>query len=786
MEEDIKGLNSIEVEARIREGKINVDSSPRTKTIKEIIHDNFFTYFNFLNLVLGLMIFVAGLINGMFLNALKNCLFMGVIITNTLISIIEEVISKKIIDKLSLLNDSKATVIRNGKKEKIDIYSLVLDDVIYLTLGSEIPSDSIVISGSIEVNESLLTGEPNSIKKDVDANLLSGSFVVSGSCFARITHVGKDNYASKITAEAKYAKPAPSVIMNSFTKMLKILSIMIIPVGTIMFIKEYLVTSSVSESVFTTVAALIGMIPEGLVLLTSSVMAVGVIKLYKEHVLVQELYAIESLARVDAIALDKTGTLTEGKMAVKDFVESKDYSKMDVIDYFKRYTYASEDTNMTMNALKDYFGSDRLTPDKRKAFSSEKKYSAVYLDGEGIFMGAPDVLFKDKAKDIEKYLEEYRVLALGKKKSDNLDDYDNLELIGFVLVEDVIRPSAKETLEYFKSSGVLVKIISGDNAKTVVSIAKKVGLNDATGIDIADLDEKGVIEACDKYDVLGRAKPNQKKWIIRHLKKQGHTVAMTGDGVNDVLALKESDCAISVKSGSDAARNVSKLILLNDDFNSLPKVVAEGRRTINNVERSGSLLLAKTLYTLFLILFSIVVPQKYFFIPIQLTFITAFTIGVPSFILALEPNNELVSGNFLLKIFAKALPAALIVVFNVALTSAFSSLFDLPYELQSTISVYLTTITGLLYLHKICTPPTILRRLLFTTMLIGFIIGCTVLPDFFNLLHINYTILLIVFVLSIDSFYIFKIFNYLISKIFHHFDKSIKVENSVYKEKVEA
>lgn len=783
MNEKISGLTNEEVNKRIKDGKINHDESPKTKSIGMIIRDNLFTYFNFLNLALGAMTFTAGFINGDILNGLKNCLFMGVIITNTLISIIEEVISKKIIDKLSVLNEAKATVIRNNEEQEIPINEIVLDDVIKLTLGHQIPSDSVIIDGEIEVNESLLTGESDLIKKKKDDEILSGSFVASGIAYAKVINVGKDNYAAKITAEAKHAKKADSVIMNSFTKILKILSALIIPIGIIMFIKEYMVTGSAPESIFTTVAALIGMIPEGLVLLTSSVMAVGVIKLYREHVLVQELYAIESLARVDAICLDKTGTLTEGKMKVHDFIETSKYPKVDVIDYFKKFTLASMDSNMTMDALGSYFDGLKIEAKNRLAFSSERKYSALEFDDYSLYMGAPDILCKKtNLKKINKYIEDYRVLAICKKDGP-ISDINNIELIGFVLIEDIIRPSAKETLQYFKDSGVLVKIISGDNSATVTTIAKKVGVENAKGIDISGFDETQVQKAVKEYDVLGRVTPIQKKWVIKYLQSEGHTVAMTGDGVNDVLALKESDCAISIKSGTDAARNVSKLILLNDDFNCLPKVVAEGRRTINNVERSSSLLMVKTLYTLFLIAFSIIVSQKYFFIPIQLTFITAFTIGTPSFILALEPNNEKVEGNFLLKILSKALPVALIVVFNIALTSAFSSLFNLPYELQSTISVYLTTITGLLYLYKICTPFTMLRSILFSTMTTGFVIGALFLPQFFSLMPINPTIILIVFVLAIDSFYIYKIITLGITKIFHHFDETIKVENKIYQVK---
>ncbi len=780
---DIKvGLTSKEVESRIKKGLVNYNDVPKTKSIKEIIRDNFFTYFNFLNIALGAAVFIASLFKGNMFYGLKNCLFMGVIIVNSIISIVEEIISKIIIDRLSVMSESKVDTLRDGVIKELSLEEIVLDDVIKLSLGHQVVADSIVVDGELEVNESLITGESDSIKKKKGDELLSGSFIVSGNAYAQVIHVGKDNYVSQISNAAKYKKDVNSVVMESFTKMLKILSILIIPIGIIMMINQYFVTNNFADSIFTSVASLIGMIPEGLVLLTSSVMAVGVIKLYKVHVLVQQLYAIETLARVDAICLDKTGTLTEGKMAVKEIIGAKRNSAAKVEEYLSLYTLASNDTNATMMALKDYFKGDRVEAKDRIDFSSDRKYSALEFDDYSLYLGAPDVVLKNKVdKKIDKYIEDYRVVALGMKKGKIDTNLKGIEPIGYVLVEDLIRPSAKETLDYFKNNDVLVKIISGDNVKTVMSIARRVGLEDIKGIDIGELTDEELDNVIDEYQVFGRVKPYQKQLIIKHLKKNGHTVAMTGDGVNDVLALKESDCAISVKSGTDAARNVSQLILLDDDFNSLPKVVAEGRQTINNVERSASLLLVKTLYTIMLIIFSILSFQKYFFIPIQLTFITTFTIGAPSFILALEPNDKLVEGNFLFKIFAKALPTALTVVFNVVIVSAFSAVFGLSYELQSSISVILTTITGLYYLFKICYPLNIFRGTLFGVMTTGFIYCLFFQPTFFNLIPMDNVSYLIVIVLAIDSFYIYKLLNFIITKIFSKLDSTIKVESDIYK-----
>ena len=774
-----KGLSSKQVEERFNDGRYNYDDTPKTKTIKEIIKSNFFNYFNFLNLILGISAFVAGIIKDNLLFGLKNCLFMGVIIVNSVISIVEEIMSKRIIDRLSLLSEAKVNVLRDGKKESLSKDQIVLDDILLLSAGDQIVADSVIVDGTIEVNESLITGESNSINKNIDDELLSGSFVVSGNAIVRVIHVGKDNYISKISSEAKKDKKVNSVIMRSFEILLKVLGFLIIPIGILMMISQYKVTNSIPDSLFSTVAALIGMIPEGLVLLTSSVMAVGVFKLYRVNVLVQKLEAIEALARVDVICLDKTGTLTEGRMKVVDWFNYGNYDEEDLEEEIIKYANSCNDTNETMKAIKEYFNGSNEEVTKRIDFSSERKFGALEFNNYSLYLGAPQVLCNSKELDfIDKYVDEYRVIAFAKKSGKLSTKLDDVKVIGFIVLEDVIRPSAKATLEYFKNSNVDVKIISGDDERTVSQIARKVGLDNAEGINIGELTREELITKINDYQVFGRVKPMQKKWIVSYLKSQGHTVAMTGDGVNDVLALRESDCAISVKSGTDAARNVSQLVLLNDDFNSIPQVVKEGRQTINNVERSASLLLVKTIYTILLVIFSIAVPQKYFFIPIQLTFITTVTIGAPSFILALEPNNEQIKGKFLLKILAKSLPAALTVVINIIVVSMFSYLFNIDYETQSTISVLLTAFTGLLYLLKICYPFSVLRGILFFTMTAIFILGAVYIPEFFNLMPINLAIGLMVFVLGMNSVTIFKVLTFIITFIFSKLDKSIEFKKA--------
>lgn len=781
--DEIKGLTHEEVEYRKNKGLSNYNDAPKTKTIGQIIKDNVFTYFNFLNLALGIAIFLASVLDGNVINGLKNCLFMGVIIVNSVISIVEEIISKKIIDKLSIVSESKVEVLRDDKIITCSLEDVVMDDIVKLSLGHQVVCDSIVLDGEIEVSESLITGESDSIKKVKGDELLSGSYILSGNAYAKVVHVGKENYVSKISNEAKYKKDVNSMIMGSFTKILKILSIAIIPIGIIVFINEYNITGNLTGSIFKTVGSLIGMIPDGLVLLTSSVMAVGVIKLYRVHVLVQQLYAIETLARVDAICLDKTGTLTVGKMKLKEILPSKNYSKFEVDNYLKKYALSSDDNNQTMAALKEHYEGEKLTAKNKIPFSSSRKFSAIEFDDYSLYFGAPEIVFKGKVdkKIIDDNIDNYRVLAFGKKDGKIDENLNNIEPLGYILIEDIIRPSAKDTLDYFKNNNVLVKIISGDNVKTVMSIARKVGLTDLNGIDIGGLSDEELKEAIDNNQVFGRARPEQKKTIIKYLKSKGHTVAMTGDGVNDVLALKESDCAISVKSGTDAARNVAQLILLDDDFNSLPRVVEEGRQTINNVERSASLLLNKTLYTIMIIIFAIIAHQEYVFIPIHLTLITTFTIGAPSFVLALEPNHELVKGKFLLKVFAKSLPTALTVLFNIVVIHALASAFNIPNEMKYSLCVILTTITGLYYLFKICHPINWYRGTLFGVMTIGFIYCLFYQNALFDIMAINSTILILTLILAIDSFYIYKIINYIVTAIFHKLDDSIKVESNIYK-----
>ena len=773
------GLSSIQINERIQNNLVNYNDQPPTKTIKQIIMSNFFTYFNFINLILGAAIIGAGIYGGEIWESIKNCTFMGVIICNSVISIIQEVISKKTIDRLSVLAEAKVLSIRNGKEVKLGIEEIVLDDVLHFKMGNQVVTDSVILDGNVEVNESFLTGEVDPIPKKQGDTILSGSFIVSGSCYARVDHIGKDNYISKISAEAKYEKKVNSVIMNSFEKILKVLSVVIVPVGIFLLINQLKVTDyNITSSIFNTVGALIGMIPEGLLLLTSSVMAVSVVRLSKYHVLVQQLYCIETLARVDVICLDKTGTITEGAMELVDVVCEDGISNQALDEILSNFSYAFDNVNATMEALQARYSSSGIwTVTEKLEFSSSRKFSAVAFDGRGsYYIGAPEFVLKSDFSKYQSRVEQYsdyRVLVVCYSNEQLMSQPVNLKVLGFLLIQDKIRKEAPDTLRYFKEQGVQVKIISGDNFKTVCSIAKRAGLTDIKGMDATLLTEKNVDEMLERYDVFGRVTPSQKKMIIESLQRQGHTVAMTGDGVNDVLALKKADCSIAMASGSDAAKNVSQLVLLDSNFASMPKVVAEGRRTINNVERSASLLLIKTIFTCILVVICIFMESEYFYLPIHLSLITTCTISIPSFVLALEPNHNLVTGNFMLKVVGKSLPAALTVVFNVVMIVLFREQFSIDENLTSTLIVIMTGTTGFIFLARMCRPFNWFRGCLFGFLVALFTYVVMFQYDFFDMSQVNFGTILLYIVFAICSVWIFDKLNrgveFLLRKLDKHY-----------------
>lgn len=779
MEKEIKryspkineGLNTEQIEERKAKNLVNFDTTIPTKSIKSIICSNFFTIFNLINLLLAIAVFLV--------HEYRNMLFIGLVIINTAISTIQEIHSKRVIDKLSLISSNKVKCQRNGKEEIIQTNEIVLDDILLFEAGNQIVTDSILLEGEIEVNESFVTGEADPVIKKVGDMILSGSFVVSGKGKAKVEHIGEDNFTSKISKETRYIKKIKSEIMTSLNKIIKTVSVIIIPIGALLFIGQLNIEGAmVKDAVVHTVAAIIGMIPEGLVLLTSTVLAVSVIRLSKSNVLVQELFCIETLARVNVLCLDKTGTITEGKMEVNKMIPIN--TKEDTLkEILTQIAFASEDNNATILALKEKFVAQKQNwkIQKRIPFSSDKKWSGIEFQEKGLYvMGAPEFILKEKQEnirqEIQKYTSDYRVLLVAKvqKIGGGNELLGEIQVLGLVLITDKLRKNATETLNYFKQQGVDIRIISGDNPITVSKIAKRAGVEQAEKfIDCSTLTtEEEIKEAVKKYKVFGRVTPIQKKQIVSALKELGNSVAMTGDGVNDIIALKEADCSIAMAEGSDAARNVSQLVLLDSNFASMPKIVAEGRRTINNLERSASLFLSKTIYSTFLAILFIITSAPYPFMPIQLSLIGLVCIGIPSFVLALEPNKERVKGKFIGNVISKSIPTGLTVILNIMITLGMYKIYHLPEEIYATICVILTVFTGFMLLIKISRPFNVLRGILVPALAILFGACCFILKDLFTIVlpleYIELTIILI----GIAVFN-FIISNWVSSKILNKF-----------------
>lgn len=708
----LTGLTDEQVNERIEQGKVNADENPNTRTYKQIVRENTLTFFNFLNLVLLILVLMVG--------SYKNAFFVGIIIINTLIGIAQEIRAKKTIDKLAILTAKKSIVIREGKKWTVPTEDLVLDDLVCLKTGDQVPADAKVLEGSVEVNESLLTGESDNLPKNVGDELFSGSFVTSGEACCQIIHVGKDNYAAQITSEAKEFKRHNSELKNSLNAILKVISIIIVPLGTLLFYKQYYVVGNTfKDSIVSMVAGVLGMIPEGLVLLTSVALTLGALVLANKKTLVQELYCIETLARVDTLCLDKTGTITEGTMCVErveawgevsqnrdtDEIPTEDEDEPKVVltkekqpenpetstevvsaensagsteqpdlheieNMMANLMYVLKDQNATIDALRKRFpAKSSMTLEHIVSFSSDRKYSgAVFEDNGTYLMGAAQFLFPEGREDIldvcQNYAEEglrVLVLAHSTQMAEGTELPENLEPAALLLLTDVIREEAPDTLQFFDSQEVDLKVISGDDPVTVSAIAKRAGLKNAENyVDATTLEtEEQLEEAVAKYSVFGRVTPQQKKEMVQALQKQGHTVAMTGDGVNDVLALKEADCSIAMAQGSDAAKNIANVVLLDSNFASMPHIVNQGRRVVNNIRTAASMFLIKTMFSVMLSLLTIFFGNAYPFEPIQMSLISACAVGIPTFLLAQENNYDKIDHTFLRHVFLNAFPAAI-------------------------------------------------------------------------------------------------------------------------------
>ena len=730
------GLTTDEVELRQMAGLANAIDTGSTKRISSIISSNILTFFNFLNFGIA-----AWLISVR--SSISNLFFLGVIFANITIGIIQEIRAKKMIDKLSLLSAPTAIVIRDKDEMEIAIQDVVIDDILFLSTGKQIPADAVVREGTIEVNESLLTGESDSIIKRKGDTLYSGSFVVSGSCYVQATAIGTDIYIQKLTNQAKKYKKPKSDLLGSLKIIIRTVGAFILPMAGILFYMMWHNSSlTYAEIVRSTAGAMIGMIPSGLFLLTSMALAVGVIRLAQNNTLVQELYCIEMLARVDMLCLDKTGTITDGTMTVKSIIEYKNNQGLSLKHIISAILNAQNDQNLTSEALSDRFGTaKRIRHRNLIPFSSTRKYSAVQFDRYGTFvLGAPEFVLQGNYQQISREVdrqagEGYRVLVVGFNDHDIKDNQLTgiTEPLALIMIEDTIRPDAIETIEYFKQHNVEVKVISGDNPITVSRISVRAGIENAEKyISLENMHDKEVVRAASRYTVFGRVSPHQKKLLIESMKNNGHTVAMTGDGVNDILALKEADTSIAMASGSEAARNVSHLVLLDSNFSSMPKVVSEGRRVINNVQRVSTLFLTKTIFSFLLAIIAIARRGVYPIQPSQLVLIDYLVIGLPSFFLALEANNRLVKGKFLFNIIKAALPGALVVMINSLIIFAFAGVLGMGYIEISTLIVISATVTSLTVLYRVSTPFNRMRRVLFSIMVISFLLAIIFIPHFFS------------------------------------------------------
>ena len=743
MDREFLGLTSDEVRERMESGKSNVATTVKTKSIKRIFTDNICTMFNLINVIL----FVALLLVGSY----KNMLFIGVVVCNTVIGIIQEIRSKKSVDTLTILTESKLDVLRGGKIVRLSKEELVLDDIIILSRGSQVPADCILVKGGCKVNESLLTGESDLIEKQPGDELLSGSFISAGTCCCRVNRVGADSYAAKINNEAKYIKKNNSQILHSFKFIINLCTAIIFPLGAMLFVSKYFIHhESIQDTVLSTVSALVGMIPGGMILLTSTVLAVSVIRLSRKKVLVNEMYCIETLARVDVICLDKTGTLTADAMHVSDLI-CLNADEAEIKTALSSVRHASEDINATLQAIADY--TDDIKPVECKRFtpfSSETKWSGGrFADGKTYIIGAAEFVFSDKEKHKEVFER---------------------------IFKDTMRENVNRTVDYFKEQGVTLKVISGDSVQTVRNIAMETGIEGADrAVDMTEIKtDEQLDEAAEKYNIFGRVTPAQKKKLVLALKAHGHSVAMTGDGVNDVLALKEADCSVAMASGSEAARNVSQLVLVDNDFAAMPEVVAEGRRTINNIERSSSLYLVKTIYSILLALFFTFTAITYPFEPIQLTLIGALTIGFPSFVLALQPNRNIVKGNFTLNIIARALPAAISVFLNVITAAILSLVLPISHEEISTIAVYVTALSCLLLVIRLSLPLNALRTAMLVLSTLGLTIAFIFFGKLFNLVFLGTDAIIILCILAAATLVLFNLM-YTIADRFIQKNKNKKI-----------
>lgn len=788
---NITGLTDEEVRQRVEEGLTNRADISTDKTTKEIVVSNVFTYFNLIFLVITILLIMVG--------SFRNLTFLPIIIGNTVIGIVQEIRAKKTLEKMSLLNAPHADVIRNGSVKQISTDELVKDDVILLTAGKQICADAVVISGNIQVNESLLTGEADEVEKTEGSTLMSGSFVVSGECYARLEKVGNESYISKLSLEAKsMGGKEQSEMIRSINLIVKWVGIVIIPIGLILFWQSHFVNGeSITKSVTSTVAAIIGMIPEGLYLLTTVALALSTMKLARKKVLLHDMKSIETLARVDVLCVDKTGTITEPDMKLKEIFLCKnsgadgtqtaltlDELKSLILDYAN----ASVDNNATMLALKAY-AAEALTNNtsalhrtavSQQAFSSSLKYGSVTFSDGTYLLGAPEFIMHEDFARIEEEIIPYadkgdRVLLFARYDGENVENGINGSVtpLGFVALANPIRENAVKTFEYFKSQGVSIKVISGDNPRTVSRIAIQAGIESAESfVDAATLDtEDKIADAVNKYTVFGRVTPKQKKQLVKALQAKGHTVAMTGDGVNDILAMKDADCSVAMASGSEAAAQAAQVVLLDSDFAHMPDVVYEGRRVVNNIQRSASLFLVKNIFSLLLSLFSVILMVTYPLEPAQVSLISMFTIGVPGFLLALEQNKDRIKGHFITNVMLKALPGGLTDVIAVGALVVCGEVFCISDASIGTIATLVLSVVGFMILFKISEPLNGMKYAVIIGNIAGLVFSGFFLKKLFALTDLSNICILLMIVFGFAAESLFRNLTLLVEKLRGSYEK---------------
>ena len=788
---NITGLTDEEVRQRVEEGLTNRADISTDKTTKEIVISNVFTYFNLIFLVITILLIMVG--------SFRNLTFLPIIIGNTVIGIVQEIRAKKTLEKMSLLNAPRADVIRNGSVKQISTEELVKDDVILLTAGKQICADAVVISGNIQVNESLLTGEADEVEKTEGSTLMSGSFVVSGECYARLEKVGNESYISKLSLEAKsMGGKEQSEMIRSINLIVKWVGIVIIPIGLILFWQSHFVNGeSITKSVTSTVAAIIGMIPEGLYLLTTVALALSTMKLARKKVLLHDMKSIETLARVDVLCVDKTGTITEPDMKLKEIFLCKnsgadgtqtaltlDELKSLILDYAN----ASVDNNATMLALKAY-AAEALTNNtsalhrtavSQQAFSSSLKYGSVTFSDGTYLLGAPEFIMHEDFVRIEEEIIPYadkgdRVLLFARYDGENVENGINGSVtpLGFVALANPIRENAVKTFEYFKSQGVAIKVISGDNPRTVSRIAIQAGIESAESfVDAATLDtEDKIADAVNKYTVFGRVTPKQKKQLVKALQAKGHTVAMTGDGVNDILAMKDADCSVAMASGSEAAAQAAQVVLLDSDFAHMPDVVYEGRRVVNNIQRSASLFLVKNIFSLLLSLFSVILMVTYPLEPAQVSLISMFTIGVPGFLLALEQNKDRIKGHFITNVMLKALPGGLTDVIAVGALVVCGEVFCISDASIGTIATLVLSVVGFMILFKISEPLNGMKYAVIIGNIAGLVFSGFFLKKLFALTDLSNICILLMIVFGFAAESLFRNLTLLVEKLRGSYEK---------------